>query len=655
MSARKRFKRIYAMLLSGVMALSTFAGNMPITAQAATEKAHVSYDKVYQYSDDGLGTFFTRHYSASFGDVSGTAYCLSPSKFPPGNGNYSVSKVKASTALAKVLYYGGKYSEKADSNYFDSDSYKNVLKNHNYSKLSDSGEFVIVHTAAAKADGSDDWDSGLNEKGRTIVNNFLNWLDKQEAVPDSDVWFSFDGEETNNIDGRDSAPEVSGLSKYNLDKTSDRWSKGFSIRCAEAQTITMTLPDDVRLVTAADGKVTSVSGYGATVKNLNENATKTSCYLLYRGTGKSSTIKIKGSTLTKEYSAYRLTKTGASSSTQELAMITAATDNSSASLKVRWTDNKGKFGIVKTEEKTGYALKGIVYGLYKDKACTNLVAKFPATNASGRSELDNISVTQNYYYVKEISAVSGIAISKDVYKVEPVDVDDQIDWKNAGEDNSALFATDDYQYGSAEIYKFDAENKNINPQGAADLRTAKYALYASQDIYWPGTDKLYAKKGQKLKEEAIGNDFKIIFKDLPVGNYYVQETYAAKGYTIDSKQYPITVTPNNLYGQTIDTKSVESYEEVKKANVTLYKFRESEDSKQEIKTPLAGITFTITSKTNGKQWKIVTNKDGMASTKVSYADEYKKDGGVLPYDTYRIEETSGTPAGVKPILYLPDV
>ena len=281
MKIKKTIKRGSAVCLAAIAVFTGAFAQIGIQVKAATEKASVSYDKVYQYSADGLGSMFTRHYRAVIDGDTATAYCLEPSKYPPGNGSYTVRKQKASSRLAKVLYYGSKASNQAGTNYFDSKSYEDVLKKNKYAKLSSGGEFVIVHLAASKANGSSDWSSGISAKAKNIVNDFMAWIDGMPEVPDTDVYFTKGGEPVSELQARKTIPEFTNGDDFGIKNSTDTFSQAFAVRCAPAQTITMTLPDDVRLIrTDGEHKITAVSEYGAVVKGINKgDADKTVCYL----------------------------------------------------------------------------------------------------------------------------------------------------------------------------------------------------------------------------------------------------------------------------------------------------------------------------------------------------------------------------------------
>lgn len=58
-------------------------------------------------------------------------------------------------------------------------------------------------------------------------------------------------------------------------------------------------------------------------------------------------------------------------------------------------------------------------------------------------------------------------------------------------------------------------------------------------------------------------------------------------------------------------------EQVIRGDIELIKFREDTDPETEHKTPLEGIEFSLTAKSTGEVFKIVTDEKGYATTKQS--------------------------------------
>ena len=89
----------------------TFTAEAPMLfAAKASQNVDVTRGSAYYYADYGLGSYVTYPYTVTFGSVKATAYCVQPSKAGPGDGKYTITKLKDSKVLAKVCYYGTKAS-----------------------------------------------------------------------------------------------------------------------------------------------------------------------------------------------------------------------------------------------------------------------------------------------------------------------------------------------------------------------------------------------------------------------------------------------------------------------------------------------------------------------------------------------------------------
>lgn len=167
------------------------------------------------------------------------------------------------------------------------------------------------------------------------------------------------------------------------------------------------------------------------------------------------------------------------------------------------------------------------------------------------------------------------------------------------------------------ITKSDEETGST-PQGDATLGGAEYDIYNAQGDFI-----------EHIK--ADGNVAKSSL--LPLGTYKIYETVPPTGYTLNEE--PMTVT-GDFDGQTVEVGRADTgiSDRVIKGQVAVTKFADKpltgDTDDGGIKQPLEGIEFTLTLKSTGEEaCKIVTDADGYAITPM------------LPYGTYRIEETKG--------------
>lgn len=144
----------------------------------ATQNVDVTRGTCYYYSDYGLGSYLTYKYTVKFGNITATAYCVQPSKPGPGDGNYTITKLADSKALAKVCYYGTNAA--GDEGFFA----------EKHPDFSAGKRFIITHLAAAYANGSSDAFSGTNSTGQSLAMELYNYCMSQPEIPDVAMSFS---------------------------------------------------------------------------------------------------------------------------------------------------------------------------------------------------------------------------------------------------------------------------------------------------------------------------------------------------------------------------------------------------------------------------------------------------------------------------------
>ena len=270
-----------------------------------------------------------------------------------------------------------------------------------------------------------------------------------------------------------------------------------------------------------------------------------------------------------------------------------------------------------------YTLAGAVYEVFHAKG--TIVASI-TTNAEGKAVTGNLPLGKYKVKEKAGSSSKGYLVDLNTYEVE-------ITSENRA---STIFvkgitSIETPQYGQIELKKVDSETGKDEAQGAASLEKATYQLYNSA--------------GTLLETVTTDRRGRALFGKYPLGTYIVKEVNPSKGYLIDQKTYTVKIESTDRVTP-LFVKIVTSGEDIIRGDVQLVKFRESQDTEEEIKTPLSGIQFTFTSKTTGKVVRtITTDKNGYASTAVK---EHPR-GGLL-YDTYLVEEVADTvPKGVKVI------
>ena len=523
----------------------SFTAQAPAAKAArASQSVTITQGSYYYYADYGLGSYVTAPFTVSFGNVTATAYCIQPSKPGPGSGTYQITKLEGNRELAKVCYYG---TEASGSAYFF---------NHYHTDFSAGKRFIVTHLAASYANGSSDAFYGTNSTGESLAMELYHYAVSRPDIPDVEMSFS-NANVTAYVDG-------------NQQRTEE-----ITFHAASQQTITMDLPDGVKLHNVSTGKTSSagadVTISGGTQFYLTAPLTQT------KDVSGSWSVKAQGS-ITKDYSAYKIT-TG--SGTQDLALVfgEGVEDEKYVSFSVKWLE-LAKVEVIKVDSNHSDArLAGAVFGIYSDKDCTKLITEMPATDKNGSSVAEIIK-TQDTVYLKEITAPTGYRLNTSSYNVDlvanettSVTVPDREQlgeltvYKEgevlAGADVTAEGVSFRYEdrrqegavynvyagadivtaYGAKVYSKGDLVKANLttDSNGATVLKKDKdtlnpldggvFGLYVGSDIK-NADGSVVVSKGTLIEKAVTGEDGKAVFTaDLPIGfSYDVKEIQAPEGY-----------------------------------------------------------------------------------------------------------------------------
>ncbi|MBS6938979.1 MAG: hypothetical protein KH161_07880 [Lachnospiraceae bacterium] len=584
--------------------VATFAATAR-EAGVGSQQVTIEKGSIYRYADYGLGTYLTEPYYISYGSVRATAYCIQPAKPGPGSGTYTITKLADNQALAKVCYYGT-----------DAAGAESYFANK-HSDFSAGKRFILVHMAAAYAYGSSDAFYGTNATGQELAMDIYNYCVKKPEIPDVSMSFS-DANVKDYVEG-------------NTQRT-----KEITFHAVGQQSVTISLPSGVRFHNVSTGS-TSTPGAKVTVKG------GTKFYLSAPLTQAEDTAEVFATTmaggLKKDYSAYKLTT---NSSTQDLAFIfgEGVETTNKVSLNVTWT-KQAEIAIVKNDKDTGNHLAGAIYGVYRDKECSDLITQMPATDSKGASKV-TVEKTQDVVYVKEIQPPANYQADPTVYSVDI----------NIGK-TSTKNVLNERTYAKIHLIKEDAET-GANPQGDATLEGAVYGLYARENIVHPdGTTGIVHKAGDLVSTLKVDRKGDAVVKDLYLGKYFVKEIQAPEGYLLDETEHDVECSYEGGTVPTIE-RTVKSTELVMKQPFQIIKAANNGETDADL---LKGAGFSAYLKSSLEKKEdgsydfshaepVILTADGkteMFTDEKGYACSIP-----LPYGTYIVRETT-TPHNYKPV------
>lgn len=291
------------------------------------------------------------------------------------------------------------------------------------------------------------------------------------------------------------------------------------------------------------------------------------------------------------------------------------------------------FQIISKNDKP-VVVKGKSYT--KNEVITTLV-----TNEKGEAETDRYFLPYGNYQIKETAPPKGYTGSGDIIRDFRITENGQI--QNMNTSDTAI--KNNVIRGGVYVEKWDREHNRHEAQGAASLKGARFQIVSRNEYPVIVAGKAYV-QGEvvaMLVTDEKG-EAKTDSHYLPYGNYRIEEIKPPEGYVNGGEiSRDFTVTEDGELIK-LNTGGTAIKNDIIRGDVEIVKIAENEEEEQDTLTGLAGVEFTFTSKTSGKEVKkIVTDKNGFATTK---SDEYPK--GSLPFDTYLVTETK-VPEGFKPV------
>lgn len=284
----------------------------------------------------------------------------------------------------------------------------------------------------------------------------------------------------------------------------------------------------------------------------------------------------------------------------EAETITAAenVEVEGSNITINWTNTRDKGSISITKTDGNQPLSGAVFGLYENKDLADNDPKTAVTNGQGVAEFNDLSA--GTYYLKEITAPNGYALSDDVHT---------------------------FIIGNGENAAWDCEKTITNQLKKYTLKLTKKG---DDGKLLQGVDFTLSGNGI-TKKSASGQDGVVKFEGLPFGRYTIAETKAPQGY-VPAGSINVEVKGDGSNGSVIQVGDVIN----KRTKLTVTKF--AEDGK----TKLPGAEFIIRNgegeyvKVDGINFFSFTDKDN--ATKLTTGSDGTFALEYLPLGEYVLEE-----------------
>lgn len=229
-----------------------------------------------------------------------------------------------------------------------------------------------------------------------------------------------------------------------------------------------------------------------------------------------------------------------------------------------------------TDGKEGYSLEGAEYGVYEKQDCSGK-ASYTMTIKKGTDGTYTATIEDvpaGTWYVKETKAPKGYTLNSKVY---PVDVLQNKTIEVPVEDNPITLTINLSKVSALP----DCTNNNEN----YSLKGAVYTVYTDEKCKSPAT-----KDGKNVTLTTDKNG-KASVSGLPKGTYYVKETTASKGFSLDTTVHPVDGTNDKDASAGVISKTVTSSETPMMDPITA--IINKTDSKGNAPQSLADARFTI--------------------------------------------------------------
>ena len=289
---------------------------------------------------------------------------------------------------------------------------------------------------------------------------------------------------------------------------------------------------------------------------------------------------------------------------------------------------QGYIKVVKKDKESGKVVKqaGVVFDIYNS---SNQKITSITTNANGVAT--STLLDYGTYYVKESKAPNKYTVK--------VEVSENVGVVEHGKTYEVSILNTRVK-GTVTISKEDTETGK-KPQGEATLKGAVYGVYARNTIYDPADNSVKYNTNDKIGELVTDENANASMSNLYLGEYYLKELQASKGYTLDTNTYNFDLTYESQNASVV-TKTITVKERVQSQAFRIIKVSSDTNGEAEL---LEGVEFTIKSQKDIDKygsWEkapIAKNYKGEESAILVTDSKGYALSERLPYGTYVVRET----------------